>query len=117
MLKNAGIDGCVLTNHYSKPHMDTLSDDLKEQAKIYVDTFERAKQAGEEIGFKVFFGCELKLITQPHKPEFLLYGLTIEDFLETYPLYNEDQKTVFYFCNEKNIVDRKSTRLNSSHVT
>lgn len=104
MLKDAGIDGCVLTNHCYQNHMDRLSDDLKEQAKIYVDVFEKAKKAGEEIGFQVFFGCELKLMTQPHKPEFLLYGLKIEDFLDTYPLYNEDQKTVFDFCNKKDIL-------------
>ena len=80
------------------------SDDLKEQAKIYVDVFEKTKKAGEAIGFKVFFGCELRLVIQPNKPEFLLYGLKIEDFLDTYPLYNEDQKTVFDFCNKNDIL-------------
>lgn len=104
MLKDAGIDGCVLTNHCYPAHMNPLSEDLKEQAKIYVDVFERAQKAGAEIGFKVFFGCELKLINEPNKPEFLLYGLKIEDFLDTYPLYNENQKTIFDFCNEKDIL-------------
>ncbi len=104
MLKDAGIDACVLTNHCYPGHMRNLSDDLKEQAKIYVDVFERAKKAGEKIGFKVFFGCELRLMKEPNLPEFLLYGLSEEDFLDSYPLYNESQKTVFDFCNEKNIL-------------
>jgi hypothetical protein len=58
MLKDAGIDACVLTNHCYPGHMRNLSDDLKEQAKIYVDVFERAKKAGEEIGFKVFLPAD-----------------------------------------------------------
>lgn len=104
MLKDAGVDAFVLTNHCYPYHMDKLSDNLKEQAKIYIDVFHQAKKAGEQIGLKAFFGCELKLINEPYKPEFLLYGLSEEDFLDTYPLYNEKQKSVFEFCNEKNIL-------------
>lgn len=104
MLKDAGIDGCVLVNHCYPTHLKNLSDDLNEQARLYVDVFERAKKAGEEIDFKVFFGCELKLINEPNTPEFLLYGLSIEDFLESFTLYNENQKTVFDYCNEKDIL-------------
>lgn len=104
MHKDAGIDAIVLTNHCYRAHMVNLSDDLNEQAKIYVDIFHRAKEAGEKIGLKVFFGCELKLMNEPNKPEFLLYGLSEKDFLDSFPLYNESQKTVFDFCNEKNIL-------------
>ena len=41
--KNAGIDAIVLTNHYYPRHRDRLSDDLKEQARIYVDNYRRCK--------------------------------------------------------------------------
>lgn len=101
---NAGIDAIVLTNHCYPRHCDTLSDDLKKQAEIYVDVFHRCKKKGEEVGLKVFFGCELKLINEPNKPEFLLYGLSEEDFLKSYPLYNMTQEQLFDFCNDKNIL-------------
>ena len=60
--------------------------------------------AYDEMGFKVFFGVELKLINEPNRPEFLLYGLSEQDFLDSYPLYNCTQKELFDFCNEKNVL-------------
>ena len=104
MFKNKEIDAIVLTNHCYPNHCDKLSEDLKEQAKLYVDTFHRCKKAGDKIGVKVFFGCELKLINEPNKPEFLLYGISEEDFISSYPLYNITQKELFDFCNEHNIL-------------
>ncbi len=104
MLKAAGVDAFVLTNHCYPAHLVRLTEDLKEQAKIYVDVFYQAKKKAEEIGIKAFFGCELKLIKEPKMPEFLLYGLSEQTFLDTYPLYYEDQKTVFEFCNKNDIL-------------
>lgn len=101
---NAGLDAIVLTNHCYPIHCDSLSDDLAKQAEIYVDVFQRCKASGEKLGLKVFFGCELKLINEPNKPEFLLYGISENDFLANYPLYNMTQKELFDFCNEKNIL-------------
>jgi predicted metal-dependent phosphoesterase TrpH len=99
-----GIDAIVLTNHCYPHHTDKLSPDLKEQAMIYIETYHRCKEAGEEIGLKVFFGVEIKLINEVGRPEFLLYGISEEDFTYTYPLYNCTQKELFDFCNQKNIV-------------
>lgn len=102
--KEAGLDGFVLTNHCYPTHCNTLSEDLKEQAEIYVDVYNRCKAAGEKIGIKVIFGCEIKLINEPNKPEFLLYGLSQEDYISTYPMYNISQRELFDFCNEKDIL-------------
>lgn len=102
--KNAGMDGFVLTNHCYPRHCDELSNVLIEQAKIYVDVFHRAKKTGENIGIKVFFGCEIKLINEPNKPEFLLYGLSEDDFINYYPMYNVSQKELFEFCNQNDIL-------------
>lgn len=99
-----GVDAFVLTNHYYPDHCNPLSSDLREQAKIYVDVYRRAKAKGEEIGVKVFFGAEIKLINEPNRPEFLLYGISEEDFIESYPLYNYSQKQLFEFCNQKDIL-------------
>lgn len=104
IFKNKGIDAIVLTNHCYPEHCDKLSDDLKEQAKLYIDTFYRCKAVGDKVGLKVFFGCEVKLIKEPNKPEFLMYGLSEQDFIDSYPLYNLSQKELFDFCNEHNII-------------
>ena len=99
-----GTDAFVLTNHYAPVDCDKLSSNLTEQAKIYVDTFFRAKAKGDAVGVKVFFGAEIMLINQPNHPEFLLYGISEQDFINSYPLYNCTQKQLFDFCNKKDIV-------------
>lgn len=99
-----GMDAIVLTNHCYPHHTDKLSPDLKEQAKIYVETYRQCKKSGQEIGLKVFFGVELKLINEPNRPEFLLYGLSEKDFIDSYPLYNLTQKELFDFCNQKDVI-------------
>lgn len=104
MFIGGGIDAIVLTNHCYPYHCDRLSNDLKEQAKIYVDIYRQCKNSGEQVGLKVFFGVELKLINEPNAPEFLLYGISEEDFIDSYPLFNKTQKELFDFCNEKNIL-------------
>lgn len=102
--KSAGMDAVVLTNHCYPAHCDALGDDFKTQAETYVGVFKRCKAKGEEIGLKVIFGCELKLINESNKPEFLLYGLSEELFIRSYPLYNLSQKELFDFCNENDIL-------------
>ena len=100
----AGIDAIVLTNHCYPYHCETLSPDLSEQARIYVDIYHRCKAKGDELGFKVFFGAEIRLMREPNLPEFLLYGLSEETFLASYPLYDHTQKELFDFCNEQDIL-------------
>ena len=102
--RQAGVDAIVLTNHCYPAHCDPLSPDPKEQARIYLDTYHRCKAKGDAVGVKVFFGAEIKLINESHCPEFLLYGLSEQDFAESYPLYNHTQKELFDFCNEKDIL-------------
>jgi len=104
MFKNKNMDGFVLTNHCYPAHCEKLCDDINGQARAYTDIYRRCREAGEKINIKVFFGTEIKLINEPNRPEFLLYGISEEDFIESFPLYNSTQKELFDFCNEKNIL-------------
>ena len=99
-----GIDALVLTNHCYPAHCDKLGDTLTKQAAVYVDVYTRCKKQGERVGVKVFFGVEVKLIGEPNCPEFLLYGLSEEEFIASYPLYGKTQKELFDFCTQKNVV-------------
>lgn len=104
LFKKNGIDALVMTNHYHPGHCGAISPDLDVQKRVYVETFRRCKAKGDEIGLKVFFGAELKLVREPNEPEFLLYGISEELFLSTYPLYCMSQKELFDFCNEHDIL-------------
>lgn len=77
LYQKAGLDGLVLTNHVTR-HLNGYSTDYGEQAEMYIETYRRAKTAGEAVGFTVIFGAEVKLERYEHHPEFLLYGMTEE---------------------------------------
>lgn len=104
LLKAEGIDGFVLTNHCYPKHCDTLSEDIKEQPHRFIEIFHRAKAKAEELGMKAFFGVEVKLINEEKKMEFLLYGISEEEFINSFPLYTLSQKELFEYCNEKDIL-------------
>lgn len=104
LLKEKGIDGMVLTNHCYPRHCNSLTPDLKEQPKRYVEVFHRAKAAGDALGIKVFFGAEVTLINEAKKMEFLLYGLSEQDFIDSFPLYTLSQKELFDYCNQRDIL-------------
>ncbi len=104
IFRDYNIDAIVLTNHCYPTHCDNLGDTFEKQANAYVDTYRRCKEKGEALGVKVFFGVEIKLIKEPNRPEFLLYGISEEDFISSYPLYEKTQKELFDFCEQKNII-------------
>ncbi len=104
LFKNGGINAFVLVNHCYPKHTNKLGETFEQQAQEYLNTFLKCKEEGEKQGVKVFFGVELKLINETGTPEFLLYGISEETFLTTYPLYNLSQKELFSFCNKHNIL-------------
>ena len=104
MFASAGIGAIVLTNHCYPGHCEPLGDTPEQQAEAYVDVFRRCQKAGDAIGFRVFFGAEIKLINEPNRPEFLLYGLSVDDFLSSYPLWPLSQKALFDYCHQHDIL-------------
>jgi predicted metal-dependent phosphoesterase TrpH len=104
LLKAAGLGGLVLTNHCYPRHCNSLTPDIKEQPYRYVEVFHRVKKAAEELGLKAFFGAEVTLINESKKMEFLLYGISEQDFIDSFPLYTYSQKELFDYCNQKNIL-------------
>ncbi len=104
MFVKAGYGAVVLTNHYYPDHLNCLSFDIKTQPHEFVKIYHRTKIAAEKLGLKVFFGAEVKLINVENTPEFLLYGISEEDFISSFPLYSLSQKELYDFCCDKNIL-------------
>ena len=76
-----GYDGIFITDHFF--HGNTRPDrDLPwpEYVEAYMKGYEEAKKAGDEIGFKVFFGIEENF----EGDEYLIYGVD-KDFLLAHP--------------------------------
>lgn len=88
--REAGLDGIVLTNHYTKDYVK--NGDSIAFAKRYFEEFRVAKTYGDSIGFKVFFGAEVTM-ERYGGAHLLLYGIT-DKFLE-------ENSTIYDFTMEE----------------
>lgn len=78
---HVGLDGIVLTNHYSKSYV--ADGDYAAFAKEYTKEFHLARAFGETVGCKVFFGVEVTM-EYYDRVHVLVYGIE-ERFLEENP--------------------------------
>ena len=90
--KESGIDGIVLTNHYSKSYFP--EGESLEFAKKYIAEYENAKCIGEKKGVKVFFGIEVTM--EKHDLSHLLvYGVGTDFVLNHPQLYDLTQRELY----------------------
>lgn len=79
--KERGYDGIFITDHFyhgnTRPSRDLPWEDYVE---AYMKGYEECKKAGDEIGFKVFFGIEENF----EGDEYLIYGVD-KEFLLAHP--------------------------------
>lgn len=102
-LKAAGIDAFCLCNHYYPGHLSHLGQDLAEQTEAFIDCYRKCAEAAKAFNMTVLFGAEVKLISLPSHPEFLLYGLTPEILGKALPLYDYTQEQLYHFCQQEKI--------------
>ncbi len=71
----AGYDGIFVTDHFFYGNSAVPKDlPWEERIDLYFKGYEHAKEAGDEIGLKVWFGCEHTV----GSADFLIYGMTKE---------------------------------------
>lgn len=108
--KKAGLDGIVLTNHYSVRHFEYFGHDYDSAIKNYVDEYHRVKKVFESAGMSAYLGVEVEMsdggtisdTTKNH--EFLLYGANEEFLFENPKLYDMTQKNLYLLCHKNNIL-------------
>ncbi len=79
--KEAGYDGIIVTDHFFNGNSVARFMEFatwEEKVDVFCSGYEQAKEAGEKIGLKVFFGWESGYAGT----EFLVYGLTKEWLLK-----------------------------------
>lgn len=77
--QGVGLDGIVLTNHYQRSYIK--DGDCAAFAKRYVNEYFYAKECGDSVGFKVFYGMELTM--ERHSgAHVLVYGISPDFTLE-----------------------------------
>lgn len=90
-----GYDGFVVTDHLHETYisLQNCRDDWQECVTRFLFGYKEAKRAGDEIGFNVAFGVELRF--PENDSDYLLYGID-EEFLRSNPyLYRTDHASFF----------------------
>jgi len=78
--RGIGIDGMILTNHYQRWYAP--DGDYTGLAKRYIEEYRRAKEYGDSVNFRIFFGVEVTM--EKHGGAHLLVYGVAEDFLLTH---------------------------------
>lgn len=81
VVKEKGMDGIILTNHYDKSYV--IENDIIGLAKRYIDEYYYVKACGDKINIKVFFGIEVTM-SKHNNLHMLVYGVEPE-FILKYP--------------------------------
>lgn len=95
--KSVGIDGIVLTNHYQIEY--TVNGDSHELARRYTDEYYHAKEAGEKLGMRVFYGMEVTA-RQFGCAHMLIYGIDPSFTLEHSDIYDYTLEEMYRAAHE-----------------
>lgn len=93
--RNNGYDGFVITDHLHETYisLQNCRDDWQECVTRFLFGYKEAKRAGDEIGFSVVLGAELRF--PENDSDYLLYGID-EAFLRANPyLFRTDHASFF----------------------
>lgn len=95
IMKEDGVDGFVLTNHYAPYHV-TLP--FEEWLHKYENEYFYTKKVAKELGLHVFFGIEVTIDGK----DFLLYGLESSALFESgRPLYEYTLSELLEFAHQR----------------
>ena len=85
VVKEKGMDGIILTNHYDKSYV--IENDIIGLAKRYIDEYYYVKECGDKINIKVFFGIEVTM-SKHNNLHMLVYGVEPEFILQYPDIYD-----------------------------
>lgn len=98
--KQKGIDGVVLTNHYHKDYIRVTGETVLHFVDRYIEEYHYAREWGESIGVKVFYGIEVTMEYNIYV-HMLVYGVDT-DFLKRHSnLWDLSQKELYQTVKEE----------------
>lgn len=90
--REAGLDGFVLTNHYTKPYVK--DGDALAFAHRYVEEYHKAKAEADGLGMTVLFGIEVTM-EKCRGAHMLVYGIEDSFVYEHADMYDYTQKQLW----------------------
>ena len=94
--KKKGIDGIILTNHYSSYYIsgNKMYADAAEMAKEHIKAYEITKKIGEKHGVTVFLGVEITMELYPFV-HLLVYGVDENFWFNNLDMYDYTQEKLY----------------------
>jgi predicted metal-dependent phosphoesterase TrpH len=84
--KNSGYSGIVITDHVGYWGFSSTNGTEKQKVDNFIRAYENARNVGEKVGLKVFFGAEIAL--SPPYRDYLVYGVEPEFFYKNKEIYH-----------------------------
>lgn len=97
--KEQGIDALVLCNHYDKAYPINANEAPERFAERYLAEYAYAKDYGEQVGVKVFFGIEATM-ERHDRVHMLIYGVDEDFVLRHSTLYDDTQGDLYRIVHE-----------------
>lgn len=92
------LDGIVLTNHCKADYF--REEPYAVWVKRYVEEFYKTREIGAVNGIRVLFGIEVTL-REKGNVDYVIYGVTEADILNSTPLYEMTQRELYEWCLER----------------
>ena len=98
-------DAIVITEHINACLFgeEMFGEKWQETITRYMSGYKTAKEEGDKLGLKVFFGCELALTTVGDN-DFLLYGVTEQFLRDNVNINRRPLKEVSQLCRDNGIL-------------
>ena len=100
--QSLGYGGVVLTNHYSISQVQNEYAGLSDSQRVdaFFALYESLKSCGEKVGFKVFYGIEVRCV--PTETEYMVIGFDKKFLYDNPNLHLLSQEQLFKLCQNEN---------------
>lgn len=97
-----GYDGIVLTDHVGNWSFDVMNGSWQDKIDNLARVYDEAKNTGQKLGIKVFFGIELAL-ADPYR-DHLVYGIDFDFLYKHEYIYEMNNKDFYKLAVENNFL-------------
>lgn len=116
-----GYDAIMLTNHYSRAHIERYGVDMKDYLRAFINEYRRMKKECEKYGIEVFLGAEVTLygwyskwikkqyddiekVKKELYADYILVGVTEEFLWENPWLCDMTQRELYETCDRNGVL-------------
>ncbi|OJU10885.1 MAG: hypothetical protein BGN88_09000 [Clostridiales bacterium 43-6] len=102
LLHESGYSAAAVTDHFYKTRFDSYGDiPIAEKISLWKQGYEAAREQGERLGFKIYYGMEIRFTESPN--DYLVYGISDELLAESPELFRMTEKEFKAFADRHHL--------------